>query len=60
MIDIDIDILSDGRCLVPRGSASKNQIIQAIISVLTDEDISGFFEMTDDSDLIVGEQGYCG
>lgn len=60
MIDIDIEIQEDGCCLVPRGNKDVNDLVKNIVSALTDEDMSGFFDITDDSDLIFGEQGFCG
>ena len=60
----DIVIQPDGSLLIPRGHSADNQFFISLLKDLTDKDVqellSGFFEVSEQSEVIFGTPGLCG
>lgn len=60
----EIIIQSDGSVLIPRGSKEDNAFYSSLLNELVDsktlDALSGFFALTEDSEIILGESSLCG
>ena len=61
---MDIVIQPDGSLLVPRGRSADNQFFISLLKDLVDQEsqdsLSGFFEVSERSEVIFGDPGLCG
>ena len=60
----EIVIQPDGSLLIPRGHPAANQFYTSLLEDLVDEDtqdsLSRFFEISEQSEVIFGSTGLCG
>lgn len=60
----EIVIQPDGSLLVPRGLSAENQFYTSLLKDLVDEDtqdsLSRFFDVSEQSEVIFGSPGLCG
>ncbi len=60
----EIIIQPDGSLLIPRGHSADNQFFISLLEDLLDkeaqESLSGFFEVSEQSEIIFGTPGLCG
>lgn len=60
----EIVIQPDGNLLIPRGHSADNQFFNSLLKGFVDEDtqdsLSHFFEISEQSDVIFGTSGLCG
>lgn len=60
----DIIIQPDGSLLIPRGHSADNQFFISLLRDIVDKDVneslSGFFEVSEQSETLFGEPGLCG
>lgn len=60
----EIVIQPDGSLLVPRGLSAENQFYTSLLEDLVDEDtqnsLSRFFDVSEQSEIIFGSPGLCG
>lgn len=60
----EIIIQADGDLMIPRGHSIENQFFISLLKELVDQDsqdsLSGFFEVSEQSEVIFGIPGLCG
>ena len=60
----EIIIQPDGSLLIPRGYSADNQFFISLLKDLVNEDVQnslvGFFEVSEQSEVIFGTPGLCG
>ncbi len=60
----DIIIQPDGSLLIPRGHSADNQFFISLLNDLVDQNVQdsliGFFEVSEQSEIIFGTPGLCG
>jgi len=61
---MNIEIQPDGSLLIPRGHSADNQFFISLLKDLVDQEsqdsLSGFFEISEQSEVIFGNPGLCG
>lgn len=58
---IEIIIQPDGSLLIPRGTASENEIVRQLMNDVQDpESLDNFFAITENCERLFGDQFLCG